>query len=130
MPIYGQGKLSRPCEPGDESHLTNWEAVSACRAFCSKASRSGHGTSLSASSRQALAFWSKKSLKDVASVELSRIMAHSRLPWPVIFLSEPGKLPQNTYLQPMFKSFDFCLPTKFTIVPHGPDDALMHDDQH
>jgi len=31
------------------------EAVSACRAFSSKASRSGHGISLSASSRQALA---------------------------------------------------------------------------
>jgi hypothetical protein len=39
-------KLS-PCKPGDERHLTNREAVSACRAFRNKASRSEHGTSLS-----------------------------------------------------------------------------------
>jgi hypothetical protein len=27
----------------------------------------------------------------------------------------------DAYLWRMFKSFDFCLPTKSTIVPNGPD---------
>jgi len=47
------------------SHRYILEAVSACRAFSSKASRSGPGTSSSASSRQALAAWSQRSFKDL-----------------------------------------------------------------
>jgi ATP-dependent DNA ligase len=34
---------------------------------------------------------------------------------------ELAKLARNTYFQPMFKSFEFCLPTRSTIVPDGPD---------
>jgi hypothetical protein len=38
--------------------------------------------------------------------------------WITIRLAKPAS---NAYFVRMFKAFDFCLPTRSTIVPHGPD---------
>ena len=39
-----------------------------------------------------------------------------------LFVSEPSqKTPADAYVGHMFKAFEFCIPTKSTIVPHGQD---------